>query len=244
MATASHTEAHPLASLAMLATMAGVLTWFGGSVWTAPLEILVVFFHEASHALMTLATGGKVLEMVVTIDQGGHVLSAGGSRFLTLSAGYLGSLLIGAALLLIAAHSRHDRHVLAGLALLMALLTVLFMRNLFGLAYGMGMALAMLAIARFLPAIVSDYALRLIGVMSLLYVPRDIFSDTIERSHLQSDAGMLADEYGGGTWFWGGLWLLLSLLIATWTVWATVRAARRPVPVSGSPSPRSSLPPS
>jgi hypothetical protein len=244
MPATAHAESHPLASLAVLAAMAGLLTWFGGSVWTAPLEILVVFFHESSHALMTLATGGRVLEMVVTIDQGGHVISAGGSRFLTLSAGYLGSLLIGAALLLTAAHCRHDRHVLAGLALLMALLTILFMRNLFGLAYGIGMALAMLAIARFLPAIVSDYALRLIGVMSLLYVPRDIFSDTIERSHLQSDAWMLADEYGGGTWLWGGLWLLLSLLIATWTVWATVRAARRPSALSASPSPRSSLPPS
>lgn len=244
MSASAHRESHPLASLAVLATMAALLTYFGGSAWTAPLEILVVFFHEASHALMTLATGGKVLEMVVTIDQGGHVLSAGGSRFLTLSAGYLGSLLIGAALLLTAAHSRHDRHVLAGLALLVALLTVLFMRNLFGLAYGIGMALAMLGIARVLPAIVSDYALRLIGVMSLLYVPRDIFSDTIARSHLQSDAWMLANEFGGGTWLWGGIWLLLSLLIAAWTVWATVRAARRPEPVSPSPFPRSSVPPS
>jgi hypothetical protein len=244
MPAADHSESHPLASLAVLATMAGLLTAFGGSVWTAPLEILVVFFHEAAHALMTLATGGQVLEMAVTIDQGGHVLSVGGSRFLTLSAGYLGSLLIGAALLLTAAHSRHDRFVLAGLALLMALLTVLFMRNLFGLAYGIGMALAMLAIARFLPAIVSDYALRLIGVMSLLYVPRDIFSDTIARSHLPSDAQMLATEYGGGTWFWGGLWLLLSLWIAVWTVWATVRATARPPALSPAPSPRSSVPPS
>lgn len=244
MSAVPQPESHPLASLAVLAAMAGLLTWFGGSIWTAPLEILVVFFHESAHALMTLATGGKVLEMVVTIDQGGHVLSAGGSRFLTLSAGYLGSLLIGAALLLTAARSQHDRHVLAGLALLMAMLTVFFMRNLFGLAYGIGMALTMLAIARFLPAIVSDYVLWLIGVMSLLYVPRDIFSDTIERSHLQSDAWMLANEYGGGTWFWGGIWLLLSLLIAAWTVRATLRANRRPSALSASPSPRSSLPPS
>ena len=75
------------------------------------------------------------------------------------------------------------------------------------------MALVLVGIARLLPAQVSDYALRVIGVMSLLYVPRDIFSDTIERSHLRSDARMLAEEFGGGTWLWGGLWLLLSLAI-------------------------------
>lgn len=207
------TEAHPLLSLLGLAALAAVLMWLGGTPWTAPLEILVVFFHESAHALMTLVTGGKVVAMQVTVERGGEVLSAGGNRFLTLSAGYLGSLLIGAGLLIAGMRSRHDQIILAVVALLMALATVLFMRNLFGLAYGLGMALVLLGIARFLPAQASDYALRLIGVMSLLYVPRDIFSDTIERSHLRSDARMLAEEFGGGTWFWGGLWLILSVAI-------------------------------
>lgn len=216
-------EAHPLASLSGLLVLGGVLMWLGGTPWTAPLEILVVFFHESAHALMTLATGGKVVSMQVTIERGGEVLSAGGNRFLTLSAGYLGSLLIGAGLLIAGMRSRHDQIILGVVAALMALATVLFMRNLFGLAYGLGMALALLGIARFMPAIVSDYALRLIGVMSLLYVPRDIFSDTIERSHLRSDARMLAEEIGGGTWLWGGLWLILSLAICIYAVRLSLR---------------------
>ncbi|GMU43836.1 MAG: M50 family metallopeptidase [Xanthomonadales bacterium] len=217
-------EPHPLAALIGVTAVATALMYFGGSAWTAPLEILVVFFHESAHALMTWITGGKVLSMQVTIDRGGEVMSAGGSRFLTLSAGYLGSLLIGAGLLVAGSRSRHDRAILAALALLMALATVLFMRNLFGLAYGIGMALALLAIARWLPASASDYSLRLIGVMSLLYVPRDIFSDTIERSHLRSDARMLAEEIGGSTWLWGGLWLLASLAICFVAVrWSLAR---------------------
>jgi hypothetical protein len=211
-------EAHPLLALAGLGVLAAVLMALGGTPWTAPLEILVVFFHESAHALMTLITGGKVVSMQVTIERGGEVLSAGGNRFLTLSAGYLGSLVIGAGLLIASMRSRHDRLILALVALFMAVATVLFMRNLFGLGYGLGMALLLLGIARFLPDLVSDYALRLIGVMSLLYVPRDIFSDTIERSQLQSDARMLAEEFGGGTWLWGGTWLLLSLLICYFAV--------------------------
>ncbi|MCB1602005.1 MAG: M50 family metallopeptidase [Xanthomonadales bacterium] len=220
-------EEHPLVALLGLAVLAAVLMWLGGSPWTAPLEILVVFFHEASHALMTLVTGGKVVSMQVTVERGGEVLSAGGSRFLILSAGYLGSLLIGAALLVAGMRSRHDRAILAVVALFMALATVLFMRNLFGFGYGMAMAVALLAIAGFLPEQASDFSLRLIGVMSLLYVPRDIFSDTIERSQLQSDARMLAEEFGGGTWLWGGLWLLASLLICYLAVRWSLRPRRR-----------------
>ena len=30
-----------------------------------PLKLLVVFFHESSHALMTVFTGGEVIEMVI-----------------------------------------------------------------------------------------------------------------------------------------------------------------------------------
>lgn len=221
------TEAHPLASLTGLIVLGGVLMWLGGTPWTAPLEILVVFFHESAHALMTVITGGEVVSMQVTIERGGEVLSAGGNRFLTLSAGYLGSLLIGAGLLIAGMRSRHDQIILSVVAALMALATVLFMRNLFGLAYGLGMALTLLGIARFLPPIASDYALRLIGVMSLMYVPRDIFSDTIERSHLRSDARMLAEEFGGGTWLWGGLWLILSIAICVYAVLLSVR--RKPV---------------
>ena len=226
VATNTDADAHPLASLTGLVVLGAALMWLGGTPWTAPLEILVVFFHESAHALMTVVTGGKVVAMQVTIERGGEVLSAGGNRFLTLSAGYLGSLVIGAGLLIAGMRSRHDQMILSVVAALMALATVLFMRNLFGLAYGLGMALALLGIARFLPPLASDYALRLIGVMSLLYVPRDIFSDTIERSHLRSDARMMAEEFGGGTWLWGGLWLILSVAICVYAVRLSLRRSR------------------
>jgi hypothetical protein len=42
-------------------------------------------------------------------------------------------------------------------------------------------------------------------------VPYAIFSDTIARAHLRSDARMLAEELGGTPTFWGLLWLAISL---------------------------------
>jgi len=79
-----------------------------------PLKILVVFLHEASHALAALLTGGSVDEMSLSILEGGHVISRGGNLFLIISAGYVGSLLLGAGLFVIALQTRADK-VLVGL---------------------------------------------------------------------------------------------------------------------------------
>jgi len=52
-----------------------------------------------------------------------------------------------------------------------------------------------------------------IGLTSMIYVPYDIFSDTIARPGLPSDAHMLADEFGGATVLWGGAWLVISVVM-------------------------------
>ena len=71
----------------------------------------------------------------------------------------------------------------------------------------------MLAIARYLDRPTNDMVLRVMGLTSLIYVPYDIFDDTIARSGLRSDAYMLSEHFGGSTVFWGGLWLVLSLIV-------------------------------
>lgn len=177
-----------------------------------PLKILIVFLHELAHALVTLLTGGSVVDLSLTIHEGGHVLSRGGNRFLILSAGYLGSLVIGLALLVIALRTEADRSALAALGGLTLVVTVLYVRDLFALIFCAATGLAMLATARYLSRPINDMVLRVIGLSSVLYVPYDIFDDTIRRSGARSDAAMLAEEFGGPTLFWGGLWLILSLV--------------------------------
>jgi len=53
----------------------------------------VVFLHELSHALATWVTCGKVISMEVHGNEGGLTKTVGGSRFIILSSGYLGSFL-------------------------------------------------------------------------------------------------------------------------------------------------------
>ena len=67
---------------------------------------------------------------------------------------------------------------------------------------------------------------------NLIYVPYDIYSDTIERSELRSDAFMLAEEFGGTTWLWGGLWLAVSLILVAITLWIDFTTKKEPAPPS------------
>ncbi len=187
------------------------------ALWTTPalvpLKILIVLLHELSHAGATVLTGGSVVSLTVDAQQGGQVLSLGGNRFLTLSAGYVGSLALGVALFVIAVRTHFDRFMLGILGGLILLCTALYVRDGFALLFCGVTGAAMIAIARFLWRDLNDLILRLIGLTSMIYVPLDIFSDTISRAHLQSDAWMLAEEIGGTTMFWGGVWLAISLVV-------------------------------
>ena len=199
-----------------LLTVLIAVFWFTPMV--TPLKILVVFMHEVSHAAAALLTGGSVESLTINPNQGGSVIARGGSRFLTLNAGYTGSLLFGVALVLLAVRTNYDRIVLGGLGALLLVVTGLYIRDLYAVGFAMTTGVLMLATARFLPRDVNDLILRMIGLTSMIYVPIDIYSDTIIRSYLRSDARMLAEEFGGATLLWGGLWMAISLVVIFFTL--------------------------
>ncbi|HEV8035716.1 M50 family metallopeptidase, partial [Yoonia sp.] len=109
-----------------------------------------------------------------------------------------------------------DRKVMALCGVVTLVIAGLYVRDLFALVFCVGMGAAMLLMARFMGHNANDLALRVIGLTSMIYVPYDIFSDTIARAHLRSDARMLAEEFGGTTMMWGGLWLIVSLAVIVW----------------------------
>ncbi|KMW58192.1 hypothetical protein AIOL_003163 [Candidatus Rhodobacter oscarellae] len=194
----------------LLALLALVLLLWNTPV-LLPLKILVVLFHEVAHGLAAVLTGGEIVLLTVSADQGGLAVTRGGSRFLILTAGYLGSLCIGAGLLLAGLWSRADKAIVAGLGVAMLGIAILYIREWFAFGFCAGTGLALIALAWGLPNAASDMALRLIGLTSLIYVPRDIISDTIARAHLRSDAFMLGEAFFGSATFWGVLWLGVSI---------------------------------
>jgi hypothetical protein len=203
-------EARNLA-LPVAAALAALLLWDSAVVY--PIKIFVVFLHELSHGMAAVASGGSIVRIEPTPDQAGLCVHRGGWRFLTLSAGYLGSLLWGALLLVLGARTRLDRPIVGGLGLLTLAVTLLYVRTGFGLGYGVLAGSALLATASTLPAAVSDAVLKVVGTVSCLYAVRDIAEDALLRDIPGSDANALGALTGLPGAAWGVAWILVSLAV-------------------------------
>ena len=186
------------------------------TLFVYPLKIFVVFMHEVSHGLAAIVTGGRIVEIQVNPQQGGHALTQGGSRFWTLTAGYLGSLLWGGLILLLAARTQLDKVVSVLIGFGMVVISIRFGESRFTTLFGIGFGVVLLAVGFFLPEVVNDWILRIIGVTSCLYAILDIKSDVLDRSHLRSDARMLSEVTGFPTVFWGVLWILIAIGLTLW----------------------------
>ncbi|MFU1683696.1 M50 family metallopeptidase [Phaeobacter piscinae] len=103
--------------------------------------------------------------------------------------------------------------ILALFGALTLLIAAIYIRDLFALVFTLTTGVLMLATARYLSLAVNDLVLRVIGISSMIYAPLDAWDDTIARSYLRSDARMMAEEIGGTTVIWGGLWLVISLAV-------------------------------
>jgi hypothetical protein len=193
----------------------GLLWYFWESPAVYPLKIFVVLLHEWSHAVALLATGGVLERIVLDPYQGGATFGRGGSAFLTLSAGYLGSLAWGGLMVLGAQARRLRPEILNGVVggSVMAL-SVLYVRSPFGLGFGLLFGGALMVTSRYVPSIWNRRILLTLGLTSCLYAILDIKSDVLDRPELRSDARMLAELTGVPTLVRGGVWIVLALFIS------------------------------
>ena len=201
--------------IALLLIFIGIV-FLWNTLFVYPLKIFVVFMHEVSHGLAAIATGGRIVEIEINPQQGGHALTQGGSRFWTLTAGYLGSLLWGGLILLLAARTRFDKAISILIGIGMVAISIGFGESTFTYLFGIGFGVALIAIGFYLPEAVNDWILRIIGVTSFLYAILDIKSDVLDRSNLRSDARMLSEVTGIPTEVWGILWIIIAIGLTLW----------------------------
>jgi hypothetical protein len=178
-----------------------------------PFRLFVVFLHEISHGLAAVLTGGRIVSIGLSFDEGGVCLTRGGSRFLVLNAGYLGSLLWGALFLVLGTRRRRARSVIAAVGFFTLFVTLVYVRTWFGFFYGLAAGLALVAVASRLKPVVSEVLLATLGAMSCLYAVWDIASDVLLRTVAESDASALARLTGIPAVIWGVLWVCLSLAV-------------------------------
>lgn len=184
-----------------------------------PLKIFVVFLHELSHGLAAVATGGRIESITLDWREGGETLTRGGNAFLSLSAGYLGSLAWGLLLMALArGRARLTRFTLLALGALMVGVTIAYVHGLFGVIFGVAFGGALLLAGRWLPPLGARLLLTTLGLTSALYALLDIRSDILQRPGGVSDAVLLAQRTGVPALVWGVLWGLIGLAACWWMV--------------------------
>jgi Peptidase M50B-like len=215
-----------LAGLAGL-TLALLVLWQipGVGLVVYPFRLFGTFVHEICHGLAALVTGGDFLRFTVSPNLSGLAWSAGGWRWLISSAGYVGSAVFGGVLILLAARGVAARTLLMGLGIVLALLCLLFVRNLFGIATGLGLAVALyLAGARLRPPW-SDMVLMVLALQLVLDGFNSMF--TLLRlsaaSNVQTDALSMAQATGIPAIIWTLVWAGVSAAMLVWTLRAAYR---------------------
>ncbi len=178
-----------------------------------PIKLFVVMWHEISHGLAAIATGGRVAAIEFSLELGGKCSTEGGIPLIVASSGYLGSLLIGTALF----NTSYDKKASIWLCTGLSILLLLFMANYVGNYFSGIVSLffsALLFISpRYLPAFIHNYLCRILGLVSALYVVIDIKQDILTDSYIRNDAHVIAEITGISSGFWGILWLLISIIV-------------------------------
>lgn len=178
-----------------------------------PFKLLTVGFHEFSHAFVGILTCAKIHSIELDPDEGGVTKMSGGIPWLTLPAGYLGSSLIGAAL--IACGFNESASKIASLVLAFFFILTLWWARKNWLTWLLILGMSGLIVMFWFIAggVALRYLILFIGVMSCMYVLWDVIDDTIKRKVNTSDASAFAKICGCcPSQVWGVIWLIQAFV--------------------------------
>jgi hypothetical protein len=216
-----------------IALLASLLLWnlpFGG-VLLYPFKLLATWLHEMSHGLLMLVTGNGLDRVMIYRDTSGlaHASDQAGPTALAFiaSAGYMGTSLWGALLLVVTPTARAARNAMLVLAGLLALSALLVIATPPGDAFGLwavgGMAAAVAAAAIILPGrwriavahfIAAQSCVNALLDIRVLFRPEQIVNGIRTESDAHSMARATfgtADQWA--LWFWAIVWLVWSLAV-------------------------------
>jgi len=166
-----------------------------------------------SHALVGLLTCARTHSVQIDPDEGGSTSMSGGIPWLTLPAGYLGSSLIGAALIACGFDTKASK--IACIALGAFFLVTLWWARRSWLTWLLILGVSSLVVLFWLVAdgVALRYFVLFVGVMSCMYVLWDVIDDTIARKVNTSDASAFARICGCcPARVWGVIWLIQAFI--------------------------------
>lgn len=185
---------------------------FYGSLPTIPLMWLATFFHEMSHGLMALLTGGEILHMTLRLDGSGELLHRGGGVILVLSFGYLGEWLSGVMLIWWSQSSSRMRNIWSFriLSIMVLMATVHYgdgMRTML-----IGLFLSVMLFCGSLNSRLSSYFMTFLGWSVIVYSLHGTLDLFHYGDNVMTDASLL-EKATFIPWFvWAATWISMEVV--------------------------------
>ncbi|MDA0335726.1 MAG: M50 family metallopeptidase [bacterium] len=180
-----------------------------------PFRVFVVMVHEVCHATASLLTGGQVIEMHTAWEESGHTLTMGGWPPVIISAGYVGSALIGALLIGSGIVPQLQRLLVLLVGAVTMGMTMAY-TPVGGVGFYLGIlgGLALVCLAMYSAGAGAACAVWL-GVMLCMYSLHDFRTDLWQFAEY-TDAGILAEYWGlpwlaypiAAIWVWFSAWMM------------------------------------
>jgi hypothetical protein len=250
-----HRDARPQATFLLTAAVLSILLWFipFAEVLTYPFRLFVTFIHEGGHALAALVTGNSVESLSIATNASGETYTTQGglfSQMLVSSAGYIGSMIYGVALLVMIRKAVAARVVLIASAALVFLLTIIYGvykpvvsgAALSGIPFtffaGALLTLGLVAVAKFANSRLATFFLSFLAVQCVLNALLDLktvfFLSTPFGPRLPSDAINMANATGIPALVWASVWITISvgILLLTMRLYVATRKNAAPLELS------------
>ena len=193
--------------------------FFWNSILLLPIKLMTVFFHELSHGLAAILTGGQIIRIELNLNQGGVCYHQGGWFMIVASAGYLGSLLWGSGIFLASLKKGISDKITQAIAIILIIVTGLWIRDIQAIAITVTTAVALLYIAANLPENFCSIFLKFVSLVSCFYVVFDIKDDLLDRTVPISDAYQISKRFfpsfmvPAGSYIIGLVWLAIAVFV-------------------------------
>lgn len=188
-----------------------------------PFKWAETYYHELSHGIACLLTGGRVRRIELNLDGSGMCTTMGGSRFFILLMGYAGASLWGLALYL-AGHALGDGGSLGWLraeVALLAITTLLWVRDIVTLIIMLVLGtLYMLPLAS-VEVVGLHYLLQYMGVYVMMNAIRAPLY-LIDGRHVGDGAALADLTLVFREWFWILFWWVFALGCLGAAAWLTL----------------------
>lgn len=181
-----------------------------------PVRLMVTYVHEGCHGLAALLTSGSVDHMAVNPDGSGVTYTRGGLLFAIASAGYLGTLLVGALCTYLLKHGAPSSGILVAIGGLVWLnVWYAGFGSMFTTFWGLALGMMILFGIYFRP--IGEFLAPLFSIQLLLGAFYDMKTllDLSVSTGVHTDAMLMRQATGIPATLWALFWLGLS----AWVTW-------------------------